>query len=60
MTENSEEVLMIDLKLSDFRRNNQIEKYINLINNIKTINRIGSDGNVTLHITSCHGYNEIK
>ncbi|CAF3868662.1 unnamed protein product [Rotaria sp. Silwood1] len=59
MAENSEQAMISHLMLSDFRQNNQIEKYFNWNNNIKTINRLGPRGNVALHVANYHGYNEI-
>ncbi|CAF4779022.1 unnamed protein product, partial [Rotaria sp. Silwood2] len=59
MTENSEQAMILHLKLSDFRQNNQTEKYSNWNNNIKTINLLGPRGDVVLYVADYHGYNEI-
>jgi len=59
MTENGEQATLLNLKLSDFRQDNQIEKCFNWNNNIKTINRIGPYGDVVLHIVNYNGCNEI-
>ncbi|CAF4210979.1 unnamed protein product [Adineta steineri] len=47
------------MSLLKTEENNQIEKYINLENNIKTIDRLSSDGQVALHVASFRGHSEI-
>ncbi|CAF1382790.1 unnamed protein product [Adineta steineri] len=59
MVENNEELIELKLSLLNTEENNEIEKYINLENNIKTINRLSSDGRVALHFTHYSGNNEI-
>ncbi|CAF3540767.1 unnamed protein product [Rotaria sp. Silwood2] len=59
MTENREQAMILHLKLSDFRQNNQTEKYSNWNNNIQTINLLGPRGDVVLYVANYHGYNEI-
>ncbi|CAF1209220.1 unnamed protein product [Adineta steineri] len=59
MAEQNEEMMELNLSLLDNEENNQIEKYFNLENNIRTINRLSSDGRVVLHFTHCSGNNEI-
>jgi hypothetical protein len=38
---------------------NQIEKFLNFNNNIKTINRMGPYRSIALNVVSCYIYNEI-
>src|SRR5271167_4654717 len=59
MTKSTEQTIELNLSLLNTRKDNQIEKYFNLENNIKTINRMGPYGNVALHIASCYRYNEV-
>jgi len=59
MTEDSEQTMELSRSLLNPQKHNQIEKYFNLENNIKTIDRMGHYGNVALHVTSCYGYNEV-
>ncbi|CAF1382688.1 unnamed protein product [Adineta steineri] len=59
MAENNEELIELKLSLLNTEENNEIEKYINLENNIKTINRLSSDGRVALHFAHYSGNNEI-
>ncbi|CAF1332280.1 unnamed protein product [Adineta steineri] len=47
------------MSLLSTEENNQIERYFNLENNIKTIDRLSSDGRIALHFAHCSGNNEI-
>ncbi|CAF1185271.1 unnamed protein product [Adineta steineri] len=59
MAENNEELIELYQSLLNTEENNQIERYINLENNIKTISRLSFDGHVALHFAHCSGDNEI-
>ncbi|CAF3121516.1 unnamed protein product, partial [Rotaria sp. Silwood2] len=59
MEENSEQNMLLSLNLYDPYENNQIEKYFDLTNNIKTVTLISPYGNVALHVATCYGSNEI-
>ncbi len=58
MAKSNEQTMELSLSLLN-TQDNQIEKYFNLENNIKTINRMGPYGNVVLHVASSYGYNEV-
>ncbi|CAF4049070.1 unnamed protein product [Adineta steineri] len=59
MAESNEEMIELNLSLLGNEENNQIERYFNLENNIKTIDRLSSDDRVALHFAHCSGNNEI-
>ncbi|CAF0747257.1 unnamed protein product [Adineta steineri] len=59
MAENNKGMIELNQSLLNTEENNQIEKYINLDNNIKTIDRLSSDGQVALHVASFCGHSEI-
>ncbi|CAF3015287.1 unnamed protein product [Rotaria sp. Silwood2] len=59
MIEGSEEVIPLNLSVSNTRKDNEIEKYFDLTNNIKTVTLISPYGNVALHVATCYGSNEI-
>ena len=59
METNTEETIPLNPILSDSQRNNNIEKYFNLENKIKTINPIGRSANVGLHVVNRFQYNQV-
>ncbi|CAF1332210.1 unnamed protein product [Adineta steineri] len=59
MAEKNEELIELNLSLLNTEENKEIEKYINLENNIRTINRLSSDGRIALHFAHYSGNNEI-
>ena len=49
----------LNTSLFNTQKYNQMEKYFNFENNIERINRLRPYGNVTLHVASYHGHNEV-
>ena len=59
MADSSEQAMGLYLSLMNTRKDDEIEKYSNLENSFRKINRMGSYRNVALHVASCDGYNEV-